>query len=85
MKKPPDPISKPERVKRPAKGGWRNSKKFRWQAEEMFQHLLKQEAKWRKVVEAKVKTYTPDEVVAFAQARGLPVADSVKMAAGRKT
>lgn len=58
-------------------GGWNSSKLFKWQAKALFVHLSKQEKKWRKVVEAKVKTYTPEEIVEFAKARGELVAPSV--------
>jgi len=59
------------------KGGWVNSKKERVQHKKLLAHLHRQEKKWRKVVLEKVRTYTPDEVLEFARARGLGVAPSV--------
>lgn len=56
---------------------WSTSTKFRFQAHAMFRHLLKQEKAWKARIDAKVKVYTPEEVVAFAKARGLTPAPSV--------
>lgn len=55
---------------------WAHSKKFRWQTRAMFVHLCRQEKKWREKVEAKVKTFTVEELALYAAERGLTVSPS---------
>lgn len=64
--------------------GWEKSTKFRMQARSMTQHLLKQEERWRKIVESHVKVYSGMEIMAYCAATGTRPSNDVVAKAKRE-
>lgn len=68
----------PPAEKKPARGGWNSSTRFRIQYKQLAKQIAQQEILWRARIEATVRHYSLEELEKFAVERGVTVSNSAR-------